>query len=177
MKPKVSIPPQEIQKELADFVILNEALKGKTEAELTPEEREVEEEFGKKSLGTFLEGIDKEDLMVHAFSSRTPFSQIYKEGRLPRMQQWREKGEDLASADPLYQGEGGGAARGRVTKFLGFYKDFEDGKISREKFLSRNNYCFMGFRKSDGNDTNISSIRPSPRSFDGLVIRVQISGR
>jgi hypothetical protein len=137
MKLKESVPARETQKESVDFVVLNEALKGKTEAELTPEERKAEAEFGKQNLETFLEGIDEEKLMVHAFTARAPFSQIYKEGILSRMQQRHKKGEDLGVSDPLYQERSAGATKGRVGKFLGFYKDFEDGKISREKFLQQ----------------------------------------
>lgn len=45
--------------------ILDESLSGKTEDELTPEQQEAELEFELKNLESFLEEIDKEEVMAH----------------------------------------------------------------------------------------------------------------
>ena len=103
------VPPE--TKDAQEFkAILDDSLAGKTEAELTPEQKEAEREFGMKNLVSFLEQIEKEEVMAHgthnnvtALLSLGIKSQTQRLGGEVKDPDIAKMAKDSVSGDPIWQ--------------------------------------------------------------------------
>jgi hypothetical protein len=120
---------QEIEEELR---IINETLKGKSESELTPEERDAEAKFEQQNLETFLELIDKNKISVHSITDGVKVADVLKTGLLS-VHRLDGLGIDHDSDAP-FQRRGGGFGTRLLHKFSALYEKFESGQIDEKTF-------------------------------------------